>query len=108
MCYTKKKEQHIENLMRGVKSSLAIPGHVQASFNWNELLESNGDMESTKITDGTKVIVCYLKTNERNYTSVAYPVDQSHPARLARLAHLAHLLDLVILLAREGQILQSE
>lgn len=75
--YTKKKEQHIENLMRGVKSSLAIPGHVQASFNWNELLESNGDMESTKITDGTKVIVCYLKTNERNYTSVAYPVDQS-------------------------------
>jgi len=53
-----------------------IPGHVRASFNWNTLRQMNGDMYSQKIVDGMKTIVCKLKNNPLQYTSIAYPVDQ--------------------------------
>jgi hypothetical protein len=53
-----------------------LPGHVRASLNWNNLKLMNGDKYSTSITDGAKVVVCKLKNNPLNYTSVAYPVDE--------------------------------
>jgi DNA polymerase elongation subunit (family B) len=53
-----------------------MPGHVRASINWNILKRMYGDKYSMNITDGAKVIVCKLKDNPLEYTSVAYPVDE--------------------------------
>jgi hypothetical protein len=53
-----------------------MPGHVRASINWNRCREMYGDKYSMPITDGAKVIVCKLKNNPLDYTSIAYPVDE--------------------------------
>jgi len=53
-----------------------MPGHVRASINWNTLKRMNGDKYSQDIVDGMKVIVCKLKQNPLQYTSVAYPTDE--------------------------------
>jgi DNA polymerase elongation subunit (family B) len=53
-----------------------MPGHVRASINWNTLKKMNGDKYSQDIVDGMKVIVCKLKANPLQYTSVAYPTDE--------------------------------
>ena len=55
-----------------------MPGHVRAATNWNRLKSMHHDNYSGKITDGQKVIVCKLKDNPLGYTSVAYPIDESH------------------------------
>jgi DNA polymerase elongation subunit (family B) len=53
-----------------------MPGHVRAALNWNNLRRMNGDKYSMQIMDGMKVVVCKLKSNPLDYTSVAYPVDE--------------------------------
>jgi len=53
-----------------------MPGHVRASLNWNNLKKMNSDKYSLEIVDGMKVIVCKLKQNPLNFTSIAYPTDQ--------------------------------
>ena len=53
-----------------------MPGHVRASINWNTLKRMFNDKYSMSITDGAKVIVCKLKPNPIEFTSVAYPVDE--------------------------------
>jgi len=53
-----------------------LPGHVRAAINWNTLRKMNGDKYSMQIMDGMKVVVCKLKSNPLDYTSVAYPVDE--------------------------------
>ena len=53
-----------------------MPGHVRASINWNTLKRMYSDKYSMNITDGAKVIVCKLKNNPLEFTSVAYPVDE--------------------------------
>jgi len=53
-----------------------MPGHVRAAINWNYLREMNGDNYSTKIMDGMKIVVCKLKNNALNMTSIAYPTDE--------------------------------
>ena len=53
-----------------------MPGHVRASINWNTLKRMFNDKYSMNITDGAKVIVCKLKPNPIEFTSVAYPVDE--------------------------------
>jgi DNA polymerase elongation subunit (family B) len=53
-------------------------GHVMAAINWNRLRKMHGDNYSGAIADGQKVIVCKLRTNPLNITSVAYPIDESH------------------------------
>ena len=58
------------------KGKANMPGHVRASINWNTLKLMNGDKYSLEIVDGMKVIVCKLKQNPLNYTSVAYPTDE--------------------------------
>lgn len=59
-------------------SKARLPGHVRASVNWNMLCDMNNDRQSTKITDGARIVVCKLKQNPLNMTSVAYPVDETH------------------------------
>jgi DNA polymerase elongation subunit (family B) len=55
-----------------------MPGHVRAAMNWNELKRMNSDNYSMTIMDGMKVIVCKLKDNPLNWTSIAYPTDELH------------------------------
>ena len=55
-----------------------MPGHVRASLNWNTLKRMNHDNYSMQIVDGMKVIVCKLKSNPLDWTSIAYPTDEMH------------------------------
>lgn len=56
---------------------IAMAGHQRASKNWNELKKLFNDKYSLSIQDGSKVIVCKLKNNPLNVTSVAYPTEQA-------------------------------
>ncbi len=61
------------------KKTTTVPGHVQASLNWNKLLNTNNDRYSMAIQDGQKVIVCKLKAgNQFGMNSIAYPIDELH------------------------------
>jgi hypothetical protein len=53
-----------------------MPGHVRAAINWNYLRYLHGDNYSMKLVDGMKLVVCKLKPNPLNFTSVAYPTDE--------------------------------
>lgn len=53
-----------------------MPGHVRAALNWNYLRRVNSDNYSMKIVDGMKIVVCKLRPNPLNFTSVAYPTDE--------------------------------
>jgi DNA polymerase elongation subunit (family B) len=53
-----------------------MPGHVRAALNYNYLRRVHGDNYSQKIVDGMKVVVCKLKPNPLNFTSIAYPTDE--------------------------------
>lgn len=53
-----------------------MPGHVRAAINWNYLKRMNSDQYSMTIVDGMKVIVCKLRPNPLNLTSIAYPTDE--------------------------------
>lgn len=55
-----------------------IPGHVEASLNWNQMLDIMGDKYSMRITDGYRIVVCKLKPNHLRMRSIAYPVDEPH------------------------------
>ena len=65
-------------LKAGEKLKVNLPGHVRASINWNTLCEMYDDKYSTRITDGTRIIVCQLKSNTFNMDSIAFPIDQPH------------------------------
>ena len=56
----------------------ALPGHVRAALNWNNLRRMHGDNYSMQIVDGMKTIVCKLKDNPLGLTSVGYPTDTLH------------------------------
>lgn len=60
------------------KGKAAMPGHVRAAMNWNNLKRMNGDNFSMQIVDGMKTIVCKLKDNPMGYKSVGFPTDQQH------------------------------
>lgn len=51
-------------------------GHAMAAINWNRFKEAFSDRRSMDITDGQKVIVCKLKNNPMQITSIAYPIDE--------------------------------
>jgi DNA polymerase elongation subunit (family B) len=55
-----------------------MPGHVRAALNWNSLRRMNSDNYSMQIVDGMKVIVCKLRPNPLDWTSIAYPTDELH------------------------------
>jgi hypothetical protein len=62
----------------GDKLKVNIPGHVRASMNWNMLCDMHDDHYSTKIVDGTRIIVCKMRSNTMKMDSVAFPIDQPH------------------------------
>jgi DNA polymerase elongation subunit (family B) len=51
-------------------------GHALAAINWNRIKKMNADAYSIDITDGMKTIVCKLKKNPMNITSIGYPTDE--------------------------------
>jgi len=51
-------------------------GHAMAAINWNKLRKMYSDRYSLEIVDGMKTIVCKLRNNPMNMTSVAYPIDE--------------------------------
>mgnify|MGYP001583508019 FL=1 len=51
-------------------------GHALAAINYNRLRKMNSDAYSMEITDGMKTIVCKLKSNPLNMTSVGIPTDE--------------------------------
>jgi DNA polymerase elongation subunit (family B) len=53
-----------------------MPGHVRGALNYNYLRRVHSDNYSMKIVDGMKVVVCKLKPNPLNFTSIAYPTDE--------------------------------
>ena len=55
-----------------------MPGHVRAAMNWNNLRRMHSDNYSMSIVDGMKTIVCKLRSNPMGYTSVGYPIDETH------------------------------
>jgi len=55
-----------------------MPGHVRAGMNWNTMKKMNSDNYSQTIIDGMKTIVCKLKSNPLNWTSIGYPTDEMH------------------------------
>jgi len=61
---------------RATNGKFNMPGHVRAALNWNNLRRMHGDNYSMRIVDGMKVIVCKLRPNALNYTSIAYPTDE--------------------------------
>jgi hypothetical protein len=63
-------------LKAGGKTKVNMPGHVRAAINWNKMCDLNKDAYRVRITDGTKVIVCKLRPNPYQITSIAYPVDE--------------------------------
>lgn len=60
----------------GQKLKVAMPGHARASINWNTLCEINKDLHVQKINDGSRIIVCKLKSNVMAMESIAYPIDE--------------------------------
>lgn len=51
-------------------------GHAMAAINWNRLRKMYSDSYSLEVTDGMKTIVCKLKQNPLNMTSIGYPIDE--------------------------------
>ena len=51
-------------------------GHALAAINYNRLRKMNNDAYSIEIADGMKTIVCKLKDNPLNMTSIGIPTDE--------------------------------
>ena len=74
---TPKRVNNLTNhTMKWKKTGKCAVGHALAAINWNRLREMNSDSYSMEITDGMKTIVCKLKNNPMNITSVGYPIDE--------------------------------
>ena len=78
--WTKGSPKSVNNLTNHTKTwektGKCGVGHAMAAINWNYLRRLNGDNYSMKIVDGMKIVVCKLKPNPLNMTSVAYPTDE--------------------------------
>ena len=55
---------------------LTIPGHARAACNYNLLLDAF-DKGTKPIKSGDKVLVFYLKKNEYDFDSIAFPAEMS-------------------------------
>lgn len=74
---TKLEEASIQKMKGNDVENVRVPGHVAASLAWNRLREQHRDRHSMQITDGQKILVCKLKPNDYNITSIAIPVDET-------------------------------
>lgn len=70
-------KHRIEKNGKTAVKGFTVPGHVQASLNWNFLRTMNNDRTTIEIMDGQKVVVCVLKDNPSRLKSVAYPIDEA-------------------------------
>lgn len=61
--------------MEVVDGKVTMPGHVRAAINFNNMLGIMHDLVTPPIRDGDKVVVCQLRNNPYNITSIARPVD---------------------------------
>lgn len=61
----------------GQRKKTMIPNAIAGAIAWNELLDFFEEDHYPKITNGSKVIVCPLKTNDFGYDKIAYPTDQT-------------------------------
>jgi len=59
-----------------ITDSRTVPGHVQASLNWNSVLREREDKIRTKVSSGMKIRVYYLKQNRWEFKSIAIPTDE--------------------------------
>ena len=71
-----KKVTTLEAALNAKKTNNTVPGHVRAAINWNTLRNLNKDKQAVELTDGSNIIVCKLKRNQLNMTSVAFPYDE--------------------------------
>jgi hypothetical protein len=78
--WTKGSPKSVNNLTNHTtkweKTGKCGVGHAMAAINYNYLRKMNGDNYSMKIVDGMKIVVCKLKPNPLNMTSIAYPTDE--------------------------------
>ena len=78
--WTKGSPKSVNNLTKHTtnweKTGKCGVGHALAAINYNYLRRLNSDNYSMKIVDGMKIIVCKLKPNALNMTSIAYPTDE--------------------------------
>lgn len=71
-------EEYYQRWTRTEKKGLGkitLPGHIRASINYNECLKTFGDKNSQPITSGSKIRTVYLKKNDQNFKSMAFPAD---------------------------------
>ena len=78
--WTKGSPKSVNNLTNHTinweKTGKCGVGHAMAAINYNYLRRMNSDNYSMKIVDGMKIVVCKLKPNPLNMTSIAYPTDE--------------------------------
>jgi DNA repair exonuclease SbcCD nuclease subunit len=67
---------HFYNDITTVDGATFVPWLVGDEY--KKMRKLNSDNYSLSIQDGQKVIVCKLKSNVLNMTSVAYPTDEAH------------------------------
>ena len=65
-------------IKRQEKLRVTMPGHVRASLNWNMLCDLYDDRHAARISDSNRIIVCKLRNNPMQLTSIAYPMDEPH------------------------------
>lgn len=74
----KKMDGKVPVIKDGVSTMTSVPGHVRASINYNELVSEYAPGQSKLLSAGDKAIVFYLKNNEYNMKSIAFPSDMEH------------------------------
>jgi DNA polymerase elongation subunit (family B) len=78
--WTKGSPKSVNNLTKHTqiydRTGKCSVGHALAAINYNYLRKLNSDNYSMKIVDGMKIIVCKLKKNPLDMTSIAYPTDE--------------------------------
>lgn len=65
-----------ERAMQAKGEKARLPGHVRAGYNYNNLRNMHNDNFTMALHDGDKAIICKLKDNALNITSVARPTDE--------------------------------
>ena len=57
------------------KGKVALPGHVRAAVNYNEMAQRFAGNEATLLKAGDKGIVFYLAPNDFGLATIAFPAD---------------------------------
>lgn len=60
------------------EAKVNLPQQVRASINWNDLCRLYSDNYASRLTDGSRVIVCRLKSNSLTIENIAYPYDEHY------------------------------